>query len=134
MSSRSPNLVLGWCFSAAAIAAISVLIWAYTAFEPPELVQTSCEAPISIEKEGSVRLGCALELDTEQCKDVQPGDHVRWVGGHCEIVSGGMDSQFRLAARLPLDLNQVTMEDLQFLEGVGPVFPLGLNGHLHPRK
>ena len=129
MSRRSPNLVLGWCFSAAAIASISVLIWAYTAFESSELVQIACAAPISIEKEGSVRLGCAPELDTEQCKGVQPGDHVRWVGGRCEIVSGGMASQFRLAARLPLDLNQVTMEDLQFLEGVGPVLARAVVGY-----
>ena len=121
MSSRSPNLMLGWCFSAAAIAAISVLIWAYTAFSPPELAQIACKVPISIEKEGSVRLGCVRELDTERCIGVQPGDHVKWVGGHCEVVPGGMESQFRLAARLPLDLNRVTKEDLQFLDGVGPV-------------
>lgn len=37
------------------------------------------------------------------------------------MVAGGMESQFRLASNLPLELNKVSKEDLQFLEGVGPV-------------
>ena len=116
----APNLLLGWCFSAVAITAISVLIYAYTAFAPEQSDNLACEAPISIEKDGVVRLGCAVNIDKDGCKGVQAGDHIKWASGECDIVLGGMRAEFRLASNLPLDLNRVSREDLQFLKGVGP--------------
>nr|ADI22147.1 DNA uptake protein and related DNA-binding proteins [uncultured myxobacterium HF0200_19H16] len=119
-SSRFPNLLLGWCFSALAIAAISMLVWAYASFAPPKSAQTVCLEPISVEIDGQTRLGCASELDREPCRGAQAGDHIKWIAGSCQILTGAMKSQFRLAANLPLDLNRVDAKELQLLEGVGP--------------
>ena len=119
---RSPNVVLGWSFSAVAIAAISILIWAYTTFAPPEdLPKTVCELPVSIEENGKVRLGCVSDDELAACGELEAGDHIRLRASQCDVVAGGMESSFRLASNLPVDLNRASLDDLQFLEGVGPV-------------
>ena len=66
------------------------------------------------------RLGCSNEIVLADCDGLFSGDKVELTSvGSCNVVQDGMRASTKLLLGLPLDVNRVTLDDLQLLPGIG---------------
>ena len=80
-----------------------------------------CSAPIEISTaDGRGRLACASDTDVQDCGPLVAGDRVgRTQAAVCTLHPQGMRAGWRLLRGLKLDINRVSVADLELLDGVG---------------
>lgn len=98
----------------------SALVIAHTLWPTTETVDVHCESSVEIDEPDGLRLGCIGSDELRACDGARAGDRVKLEDNQCIVLPGGMSAGVRLMLGLPLDLNRVSAEDLQLIDGIGP--------------
>jgi competence ComEA-like helix-hairpin-helix protein len=104
----------------AAVLVVGRLVYAQLAPATERAPERCCAAPVEIVDDGATRLGCAGEPALAACTGAVAGDRLYVETGSCRRDVGGMRAAVRLLAGLKLDLNRVSAQELELLDGVGP--------------
>ena len=102
----------------ASLAVGVALLWPRPQRAP--LAAPVCAAPVEIEDDTGLRVGCASDADLGACGDLLAGDRARFAAADCHVERGGMSAEARLVCGLKLNANRASAHDLELLDGIGP--------------